>query len=48
MRRNSCCSVLILFVLLCGGPALAAVSLPDIPGYTAGALRSTPFICAVG
>ncbi len=48
MRRNSCCSVLILFVLLCGGPALAAVSLPDIPGYTAEAMRSTPLSAPSG
>jgi len=40
--------VLILFVLLCGGPVFAAVSLPDIPGYTAEALRSTPLSAPSG
>lgn len=48
MRRNRCYSVLILLVLLCGGSAFASVSLPDIPGYTAGVLRSTPLSAPSG
>lgn len=48
MRRNRCSSALILLVLLCGAAAFASVSLPDIPGYTAGAVRNTPLTAPSG
>ena len=48
MQKKRCFYALLMFVIIFGGTAFASVSLPDIPGFAAEAMHSTPLSAPSG